>query len=185
MDPKELIELGGALAVVVTILLLLRRAAARSRARGPVTARERLAGEKVVEKPQRVRKTPKKRYGKGPAEEPEPEEEETEEPEVEEPEQPEEPEEAPDAEAAAAYKAGLAKTRGGFVAKLGKLYGKKKIDEETLGELEEALFTADIGPRAADRIFQAVKGGLSKAELESADKIWTQIRKTSKEILSV
>ena len=31
-----------------------------------------------------------------------------------------------------------------------------------LDELEEVLFTADIGPRAADRIFQSVKTGLSK-----------------------
>ena len=56
-----------------------------------------------------------------------------------------------DAEARAAYKAGLAKTRGGFVARLGQLFGKKKIDADVLGELEEVLFTADIGPRAADQ----------------------------------
>src|SRR5262249_17782034 len=35
------------------------------------------------------------------------------------------------------------------------------------------------------RIFQAVKTGLTKSELEDADKIWGQIRKTSREILSV
>ena len=90
-----------------------------------------------------------------------------------------------DAEAAAAYKAGLAKTRGGFVASIGKLFGKKKIDATTVDELEEVLFTADIGPRAADRIFQSVKKGLSKDDLEDADKIWSQIRRTSREILAV
>ena len=90
-----------------------------------------------------------------------------------------------DEEARDAYKAGLAKTRGGFVAKLGKLFGKKKIDASTVDELEEVLFTADIGPRAADRIFQSVKSGLTKAELEDSDKIWAQIRRTSKDILAV
>src|SRR5690606_20370210 len=90
-----------------------------------------------------------------------------------------------DEETAEAYKAGLAKTRGGFVAKLGKIFGKKQIDAATLDELEEALFTADIGPRAADRIFQSVKSGLSKSELEDPDKIWNKIRQTSREILSV
>jgi fused signal recognition particle receptor len=47
------------------------------------------------------------------------------------------------------------------------------------------VFTADMGPRAAERIFQAVKGGLSKDELEEPDKIWSKIRATSKEILAV
>src|SRR5947199_90526 len=39
--------------------------------------------------------------------------------------------------------------------------------------------------RAADRIFQSVKTGLSKADLDDADKIWMQIRKTSRDILAV
>jgi fused signal recognition particle receptor len=80
---------------------------------------------------------------------------------------------------------GLAKTRGGFVSRLGKLFGRKKIDAQTLDELEEVLFTADIGPRAADRIFQSVKAGLSKDDLTDAGKIWGQIRATSKSILAV
>jgi len=96
-----------------------------------------------------------------------------------------EQEELTDEEQKAAYKAGLAKTRHGFVAKLGKLFGKKKIDEDVLGGLEEVLFTADIGPRAADRIFQSVKSNLSKDELTDPQKIWSQIRKTSATILDV
>ncbi|MBP6628186.1 MAG: signal recognition particle-docking protein FtsY [Kofleriaceae bacterium] len=84
-----------------------------------------------------------------------------------------------------AYRAGLAKTRGGFVARLGKIFGKKKIDGDLLGELEEVLFTADIGPRAADRLFQAVKSGLSKDELTDADKVWAKMRATAREILAV
>jgi fused signal recognition particle receptor len=200
--PTELLQLGIAIVAIVLIVVVLRRAAVKSRAQAPSSIQDRLGLRPEEEaKPKRTgRKRPEAEQPKEappPKQEAEPgkraaaaeaaEAEAAEREESEEREEPEEPEaaEAVDAEARDAYKAGLAKTRGGFVAKLGKLFGRKKIDEETLGELEEALFTADIGPRAAEQIFQAVKSGLSKAELESADKIWAQIRKTSKEILAV
>jgi len=156
------------------VLLLLRHASKKSRATGPTDTRARLGLEEKPEAP--VRKRPVKTAKK-------PEPEARPEPKVEE----EKPAEAPitDEETAAAYKAGLEKTRGGFVAKLGKLFGKKRIDAATVDELEEVLFTADIGPRAAERIFQSVKSGLSKTDLEDSDKIWEQIRQTSREILAV
>ena len=172
----ELIELAVAIAALFLILVVLRRASAKSRERAPESAKERL-GLQEVEPAKEKKQKPKK---------PEPKAEPKPEPESEEPIADSRKPIAPsDEEAAAAYKAGLAKTRGGFVAKLGKLFGKKKIDAQTLDELEEVLFTADIGPRAADRIFQSVKTGLSKDDLEDAAKIWSKIRSTSKQILSV
>ena len=176
MQPNELIQLGIAIVVIALVIFLLRRASARSKAKGAVTARERLGVDTTEEsRPRRERKRPRPGQPDKPrAKEPEPEEY-----------LPEVPEGIVDEDAAAAYKAGLAKTRGGFVAKLGKLFGKKKIDAATLDELEETLFTADIGPRAAERIFTSVKSGLSKNDLEDADKIWAQIRKTSRQILAV
>ena len=168
----ELLELAAILAVLAVILVVLRRASARSRAAAPQSVRERLGVEPEPEaRPRRERKRPR------PAE-PAPAEARPAEPAPAEP--------APtDAEAREAYRAGLAKTRGGFVARLGKLFGKKKFDAQTLDELEEVLFTADIGPRAADRIFQAVKSGLSRDELEDTPKIWARIRQTSRDILAV
>ena len=176
MQPNELIQLGIAIVVIALVIFLLRRASARSKAKGAVTARERLGVDTTEEsRPRRERKRPRPGQPDKPrAKEPEPEED-----------LPEVPEGIVDEDAAAAYKAGLAKTRGGFVAKLGKLFGKKKIDAATLDELEETLFTADIGPRAAERIFTSVKSGLSKNDLEDVDKIWAQIRKTSRQILAV
>jgi len=198
---KSLIELGVVLAVLGVVVLILRAASRRSAARKP--AQERLAveedarprrererrprpgapkAEKPARKPEKkaekkAEKPEKKKPEKAAKKKPEPEEIEGEE------------EEAAEGEAAgdeaAAYRAGLAKTRGGFVAKLGRLFGKKQIDQDLLGELEEVLFTADIGPRAADRIFQSVKGGLSKDELTDAAKVWDKIRETSSSILSV
>ena len=167
MEIADILKLAIAMLIIVFVIFLLRRASAKSQAQAG-SARERLGVEE--EAPQRVRRRPR------PGQEAQPT------PEV----KPEPAEEVvSDEEAREAYKVGLAKTRGGFVAKLGKLFGKKKIDAATVDELEEVLFTADIGPRAADRIFQSVKKGLSKDDLEDADKIWAQIRKTSKEILAV
>ena len=182
--PIELLELAAFLAALALILFVLRRASAKSRQRAPQNVREILGVEPDTEKPRRVRRTP--RPGAAPAK-----------PEaaarpVERAEPAAPPKPAPtaaeatgDLEARDAYKAGLDRTRKGFVAKLGKLFGKKQIDAQTLDELEEVLLTADIGPRAADRIFQSVKSGLSKAELDDSAKIWGRIRATSKEILAV
>jgi fused signal recognition particle receptor len=171
VQQTELIQLGVAIVVIVLVLLALRRASAKSRGKGEVGTRERLGLEEAPQ--QKQRKRPIKQAKQAEAKREEVKEEEAE-------------EVVPtDAETAAAYKQGLAKTRGGFVAKLGKLFGKKQIDAATVDELEEVLFTADIGPRAADRIFQSVKSGLSKTDLENADKIWKQIKKTSREILAV
>jgi len=182
MNPDELIKLAIAVVAIVVVIFLLRRAAAKSRARAPSSARDRLGVGPAEEaaRPRRERKRPRPgEPAKPPQAEREAEAAAEREAEVE--------AEAPptDAEAAAAYKAGLAKTRGGFVARLGKLFGKKKFDAQTLEELEEVLFTADIGPRAADRIFQSVKTGLSKDDLEDSEKIWKQIRKTSRAILAL
>jgi fused signal recognition particle receptor len=169
----ELIELAVAIVVIGLVMIVLRRASARSKGRTPESARERLGydpEEPVQQRRRRRRDADKPELVRAQAPKPDVAE----------------IEQAPtDAETAAAYKAGLAKTRGGFVARLGKLFGKKKIDAETLDELEEVLFTADIGPRAADRIFQSVKTGLSRDELEEPSKIWSKIKQTSKQILAV
>ena len=147
---------------------MLRRASARSRAKAPATARERLgveaarrgrAGPPAAQAPRgRPSQPPKK------------------------PLKPEEAVEEPtDAETAPPTRPASRRPAAASSRKLGKLFGKKQIDAATVDELEEVLFTADIGPRAADRIFQSVKTGLSKADLEDADKIWSQIRKTSRD----
>jgi fused signal recognition particle receptor len=167
MEIADILKLAIAMVIIVFVIFLLRRASAKSQAQAG-TARERLGVEEEAPKRVRRRRPGQEAAEPEPAREPEPV-----------------AEVVSDEESREAYKAGLAKTRGGFVAKLGKLFGKKKIDAATVDELEEVLFTADIGPRAADRIFQSVKKGLSKDELEDADKIWAQIRKTSKEILAV
>jgi fused signal recognition particle receptor len=176
---RELIELVVAIVVIALVMLVLRRASAKSKDRSPQSARERLGYDDEDLKPTRKRRRDLEAEAAQAAQD---KAQPRTQPKREEPEAVGPP---PDAETAAAYKAGLEKTRGGFVARLGKLFGKKQIDAATVDELEEVLFTADIGPRAADRIFHSVKSGLSRTDLEDADKIWAQIKKTSREILAI
>ena len=183
----ELIELAIAIVAIALVMIGLRRLSAKSKLKSPSSARERLGYD-----PDEVVRPARKRRRDAEAEAAKAKHDEK--PAKADPAKPvakkadaddDEAEPASDAETTAAYKQGLARTRGGFVARLGKLFGKKKIDAQTLDELEEVLFTADIGPRAADRIFQSVKTGLSRDELEDPDQIWKQIKRASRQILDV
>ncbi len=58
----------------------------------------------------------------------------------------------------ARLKAGLSKTSAGFVGKIDRiLTGRVKIDEELYSELEEALFTADVGVQTAGKLLEGTK----------------------------
>jgi fused signal recognition particle receptor len=172
MTGLEIIYLVAALVAVSGFLFVVRRASARSAQLGEA-ARKRLPQPAPEE-----------------AEEPEEEEEREEREEAEEEEEPDEEEEEEAAEPArgadeAALRDGLAKTRGGFVARLGRLLAKKKIDQEILGELEEVLLTADIGPKTAEKLFGAVQGALSRDELSDPEAVWQRLREESGRILAV
>jgi len=183
----------GTLVAVVLFLFVIRRAARKQL--GEQAARPQLEEpEETPAKPQRTSARARARKRKAaparaaePEAEEEPEEEPPEEPEEEPEEEQEEEEEAaePTPDDAEQLKKRLEKTRGGFVARLGKLFSRKKIDEDILDELEEVLLTADIGPRTADKIFQKIKASLSKSELSNSDAIWAIVRSQSAEILAV
>jgi fused signal recognition particle receptor len=78
---------------------------------------------------------------------------------------------------------GLAKTRAGFVARIGGLLGKKHIDESLLGELEEILFTADIGARTAERLLERVRERLAKKELSRGSAVLQALKEEARKIL--
>lgn len=46
-------------------------------------------------------------------------------------------------------KSGIAKTRAGFVDRLDDVLGRREIDADLLDELEETLYTADIGVKTS------------------------------------
>jgi fused signal recognition particle receptor len=184
---RELVTLVVVLSVVGLFIWILRRAGDQSRTRSSKSVQERVVGAAAPERAPRERKRKRKAApaGKRPPT-PAPEEEEEEDDDADADADTAAAAAAPaDDEATSAFKAGLAKTRGGFVAKLGKLFAKKQIDADVLPALEEVLFTADIGPRAADRIFESVKKGLGKDDLADPAKIWAKIRATSTAILDV
>lgn len=90
----------------------------------------------------------------------------------------------PPAEKPKALREGLAKTRGGFVARMAGLLGKKQIDAELVDQLEEVLYTADIGAKTSAKLFDAVKASLSRQELSDAGAVWNVIRRESEAILA-
>ncbi|HWV39083.1 MAG TPA: signal recognition particle-docking protein FtsY, partial [Vulgatibacter sp.] len=82
---------------------------------------------------------------------------------------------------------GLTRTReGGFVAKLAGLFGGggAAISEHTIGELEEILFTADIGVKTSMRLVEGAQERLRKKELGDADKLRAAIRSDVAAILA-
>ncbi len=80
---------------------------------------------------------------------------------------------------------GLDKTRSeGFVARLGGLFRGKKVDDALLDEIEEVLFTADIGVRTAERLLEAVRKELKGHELQDAEKVWAVLREQARQILA-
>ncbi len=79
---------------------------------------------------------------------------------------------------------GLSKTRKeGFVARLGKLFAGKQIDEDLLGQIEEVLFRADIGVQATSSLLDTLKKALSRQELTDEDKVWSALKERSLEML--
>ena len=80
---------------------------------------------------------------------------------------------------------GLAKTRNeGFVGRLGKLFRGSQIDENLLDQIEEVLFTADIGVKTSDKLLTTLKAALSRKELESEDRIWAHLREQAQLIFA-
>jgi fused signal recognition particle receptor len=80
---------------------------------------------------------------------------------------------------------GLAKTRGGFMARLNALLGTgKDLDEAALGELEEILFSADVGVRTATALLESVRERLKRKELGDLGKVKAALREEIERILS-
>jgi fused signal recognition particle receptor len=81
---------------------------------------------------------------------------------------------------------GLAKTRGGFMARLNALLGaEKQLDEAALGELEEILFSADVGVRTATSLLEAVRERLKRKELSDLSRVKAALREEIERILSL
>ena len=84
------------------------------------------------------------------------------------------------------YRKGLAKTRSGFVARLSRLLrGKPKVDDALREQIEEVLFTADIGAVAAETLLRNVTEVLDRDGVADADAVWGGIREAARALLTI
>ena len=112
-------------------------------------------------------------------------------------EKPRSPEAPPQRKArdAAALAPGLARTRAGWVSRLGQLFaGKREIDPALVEEIEKVLLTADIGVRTSQKLLEEIRSSLGRRELADparglelpaqalhrASCAWTRPRSTSR-----
>ena len=67
---------------------------------------------------------------------------------------------------------GLTKTRSSFTGRIDRLFaGKKEITEALMDELEEILFTSDIGVATTQNLLDAVKEKVTRKELKDPQKL--------------
>ena len=86
----------------------------------------------------------------------------------------------------AALKQGLARTRSGWVAKLGQIFSaKKELDPELVENLERVLLTADIGVKTANALLDDIRASLSRKELTSTEAVYTRLKERTSEILTI
>jgi fused signal recognition particle receptor len=84
----------------------------------------------------------------------------------------------------AALGLGLAKTRAGWISRLGQVFaGKREVDPAILDEVEKILLTADIGVRTSQKLIEEMRTSLSKKELNSVDAIWEFLRARTRQLL--
>jgi fused signal recognition particle receptor len=91
-----------------------------------------------------------------------------------------------EAEAGRTLAAGLEKTRGGFMARLQGLFGApRQVDESTLAELEEILFTADIGVKTATALLGSARERMKRRELDDPSKLKAALREEIARIVAL
>jgi fused signal recognition particle receptor len=78
---------------------------------------------------------------------------------------------------AAALAPGLARTRSGWVTRLGQLFGaKREIDPSLVEEIEKVLLTADFGVRTSQKLLEEIRSGLGRKELADPQAVWSFLR---------
>jgi fused signal recognition particle receptor len=89
-------------------------------------------------------------------------------------------------EAGKTLAAGLEKTRGGFMARLNALFGADRpVDEGVLADLEEVLFTADIGVKTATRLLETARERVKRRELSDPARLRAALRDEIARILAL
>ncbi len=81
---------------------------------------------------------------------------------------------------------GLSKTRSGLAGRLDRLiFGRKEISEDLLEDLEEILFTSDLGVAATREIIETVQEGVARKELDRPEKLKEALKQEMLSFLEV
>ena len=80
-------------------------------------------------------------------------------------------------------KESLTKTRNSFIEKVESVFTGRKIDEETLEELEEILIISDVGMKAASEIMGVIREKAKKGEANDAETVRELLKKEMTVIL--
>lgn len=84
----------------------------------------------------------------------------------------------------AVLRKGLARTRGGMIARLASLFrGRAEIDPAVLAEMEEILLTSDVGVKTTQALVQRMMARLEAKELGDAEKVWSALRAEAEQLL--
>ncbi len=79
--------------------------------------------------------------------------------------------------------AGLQKTRQALKESLGAVFSRKRIDAETLEELEEALILADLGVQTTEKILAEVNNRIKQRTIAAGEGLCTGVMETVRDIL--
>ena len=81
-------------------------------------------------------------------------------------------------------KNGLSKTKNSFDEKLNNVFSNfRKVDEELLEELEEALIMSDVGAQTATKIIANLRDRIKKEKIQNEEEVRNALREEIKEIL--
>lgn len=82
-------------------------------------------------------------------------------------------------------KEGLAKTKGNFDEKINNVFANfRKVDEELMDELEEALILSDVGPTTASDIIDDLRLTIKRNKIEDAELVKEELKKKIESILN-
>ena len=80
-------------------------------------------------------------------------------------------------------KNGLSKTKTSFNEKINNVFSTfRKVDEDLLEKLEEALIMSDVGMETSERIIAELRNKVKKEKIEDADQVKEALRQIIKEI---
>jgi fused signal recognition particle receptor len=86
----------------------------------------------------------------------------------------------------AALAPGLARTRSGWISRLGEVFaGRKELDPSVVDEIEKVLLTADIGVRTSQKLLEEIRSSLSRKDLRDPAAVWAFLRERSTQILTL